>query len=366
MNTFPMTLPLIVALTAGGVAHAQNGTNSLQIESYGVSCGAQLNGSIATRRLAITVTDALPGQPVAIVIGSHAQSLALPGSPCRLLTSAQLSVPLIANSRGAASLEIPLPGTFSSFFAQAIAHDAGKQRFVGSQGLAVHDAAKDDRVIAVVRASGSYIRFVESEPGELLIVAIDVTKAQRDAFARYESGAITAAELYTSLSGLTAPSALRALSVKVANARKSEAIETPLQGSIRSPFFGVVPGAVPGPHQQGGNVGPAACNSASWFTGMYCNHPGDFEYCWTNLTGNPWVQKYCHAMYGRVASVSGNFGFAYKRWNGSNWYIVWSTNVTTCQTFYCNASYSSPRHWRRMDVAGGNGDLKHFRVAGYN
>ncbi len=366
MKTFPMTLPLIVAMTAAGVVHTQDGTESVQIESYGVSCGAQLSGSIATRRLAITVTDALPSQPVAIVLGSHAQSLALPGSPCRLLTDAQLSVPLIANARGAASLEIPLPGTFASFFAQAIAQDAGKQRFVGSQGLAVHDAAKDERVIAVVRAGGSYIRFVEPEPGELLIVALDGTKAQRDAFARYESGTLTAAELYTSLSGLVAPSALQQLSVTVAGARQASTLETLTRKPDQGPIAGMRPIAVAGPRGQGGNVGPAACNSASWFTGMYCNHPGDFEYCWTNLTGNPWVQKYCHAMYGRVASVSGNFGFAYKRWNGSSWYTVWSTNVTSCQNYYYNASYTLIRKWRRMHVAGGSGDLKHFRVAGYN
>jgi hypothetical protein len=370
-----MTRPLFsvfATLTLLSTVPSQGPSLALVSEPWGTSCGPTLTDGARSvpikHGFGLSIGGARPNAPLVLVFGDRASDLALPGSVCRLLTMPTAALPLQADADGGAEATYVLPFVGpGSLYAQVLQLGTPQEGVLASRALAIH-ALPSDHTDALLLArvemnGGTQVRFLQPQPGEVLVVAkgsVDVPKA----LVELGAGRLTPVEVYETLSGQRAPDVLSSAVDAAARARREA--------------DGVV---VPGPASNGGSnnhsnhgtaalryngpqIVPASCFSSSWFRENHCGGNSDFEYCWTDLTGNPWVQRDCRGIWGVTASVSGTYVFEYRYHDWQGWHTGYSTTVNTCEWYYAYGSGS--KRDRRVHVLYGTGNVKHFSVRGFN
>lgn len=364
-----------IVSSSSSLTLAQITTSEFVVDNYGVRCGAVLDAATTGSRVSLDVHKAIPGQPMALMLGSKSKSIAIPGSACRILTNASHVIPLIAGPTGRANLALGVLPKGATVFAQAIAFPKparAKQlranALVGTGGIRIRyasDAMNDVKELARYRNASLEVVFVEALAGEILLIVAGDTQHHRLALQRYNSGAMSAAALYTFFSGSSAPRELQRASAfamqqhELARTRPDIAALRASSAPAGMPANSMVSG-------RSGSTSPSACNSAAWFEAMYCSSNGNYEACVTNTGGNPTYTRRVRSMNSRTASVHGTFTLRYSRWNGSSWYLAYPPiTISSCQSAYINSGYSYWRKWRNMRITSGTGDLKHFRVSGY-
>ncbi len=141
MNRTRTHLFASVAALAASLSGQTTTTLPAAITSYGVPCPATLSATDAVvgakHRLDFSIRNAIPGMPVALLIGTTRVALSLPGG-CQLLTSPTARVDLVADGAGAAGVSLGLPGTLMGrFLAQAIPYEPLTGIIRASNGLAL-------------------------------------------------------------------------------------------------------------------------------------------------------------------------------------------------------------------------------------
>ncbi len=111
------------------------------VQSFGSRCSATLSvvdTIVGTaHRLDFRVRNALPGKPVALLLGANRTSVLLPGG-CRLLVAPGAQVNLVADATGSAAFGLMVPGrVVGRFYAQALPFDPATGVIRASQGLAL-------------------------------------------------------------------------------------------------------------------------------------------------------------------------------------------------------------------------------------
>ena len=133
----------LAVLAGTGVLAAQADPQPRSIPSYGPACGAELQGRSqaaadgTSARLTFRVAGAFPRSPVAMVFGDTAARAGLPGMDCPLLVQPTVQIPLLADARGLAELELDVLGTRTPAFCQAVPFRLVSEQHRASNGLAI-------------------------------------------------------------------------------------------------------------------------------------------------------------------------------------------------------------------------------------
>jgi len=239
---------------------------------------------------------------------------------------------------------------------------AGACEVVGSDDPALDELEGSPLTTEVARAvigggveNEDVWRFLEAEPGELVLHAIlSEASAQQYPWLKLEMD-VSYVELYQRLTGKPAPRTLVEAQAR-ADARRDEESES-------QDTSGLV-------DETGGWSAPAGRStlaiSAADFQDDYCPLGADYTYCWPSFYGSPYVQRKTWSMYGYVAAVNDTIDFRmrYKPHSWSSWSTLVSAQALPGQVHYVDTSYWGYRRWRRWEVLDNGDNLVRYSVRG--
>ncbi len=337
----------VISLTSGALLAA---AAAAQTSAQNRACDLRIENAAAAGKIALRVDNGAARQPIAILLGTDSGESPLAVSGCRLALDNPLIVPLHRDGAGAATLALDPASVPPGLFAQAAQAGAALRL---SPPIAVEPAPRlqhEGELLAQVDlGDGNRVLFIEVEPGELLVAA-GGSGPKPPWLEAHRTGQLDAVTLYETTSGLPAPATLRAAQARADDAAR----QSPLAAVDAATDVSVDPPRAP--MLRGG------CMSSSWFINNHCTGNPDFSYCWTNLTGNPYVQRYCLWMWAVTACVSGTYEFEFRYKKLGTWRTSFRVRLYDCEWYY--ASGSGARRSRRAHVLYGTGDLKHFSVRG--
>ncbi len=205
-------------------------------------------------------------------------------------------------------------------------------------------------VARVTTADGGSWRFLEPEPGVLLLWAV---LPERGATARPDLGdGLSYVQLYQRLTSAPVPRALREAQARA----DAQATLDP------SPDDG---GLV---DDDSGKPDVAAGISAVGFQDEYCNPYDDYDYyyCWPSFYGSPFVQRKTYSMHGYVAAVNDtvDFRLRYKKVAAGSWKTALSAQALPGQVHHVQQIYFGYRRWRRFEVLDHGDDLLRYSAFG--
>ena len=209
-----------------------------------------------------------------------------------------------------------------------------------SQAIATTEVAR------AVTPDGAVWRFLEGEPGDLIVVG-NAPESANASFRRLTADRPSYPALYQRLTGQTAPAALEQAQAR-ADALPASDRSTDDGGDLSQfdPGDAGQPGA--GPVRQ-----TAHAISASDFQSTYCGGSGwTFSFCWPSTGGNPWVQEKSYTFYGYMAAPYDTIRvrFRYKTVAAGSWKTMLDTQALPGQVLYAYQRYFSYRRWRRWEV----------------
>lgn len=210
-------------------------------------------------------------------------------------------------------------------------------------------------VARVTTSDGAVWRFLEGEPGDLLLWGIAPDTSRTD-YSSLAADRLSYVEMYQQLTSQPVPRSLLD-----AQARADALLDE------EDPYPGDDGGLV---NEAGGTATSTgtltqAISSAD-FQNQRCPNNWDYLYCWPSFYGSPYVQRKGDLMAGYVAAVNNtvDFRLRYKKHSYSGWTTSISAQALPGQLHHVLGHYWAYRRWRRFEVLDNGSNLVRYSSYG--